>query len=83
MRGHGAGNFNPDILLNEDTPGRIGQVGCLLGEHNVNIGNMSLSRNTVGELAMTVFNLDSAPSDEVLRKLEEVPGVTEARVVQL
>ncbi|NCF88805.1 MAG: phosphoglycerate dehydrogenase [Verrucomicrobiaceae bacterium] len=71
------------VLTNEDTPGRIGQVGCLLGEHKVNIGSMSLSRNTVGELAMTVFNLDSTPCDDVLRKLEDVPGVTEARVVQL
>ena len=71
------------VLTNEDTPGRIGQVGCLLGEHKVNIGSMSLSRNTVGELAMTVFNLDSAPCEEVLRKLEDVPGVKEARVVQL
>ena len=70
-------------MTNEDTPGRVGQVGSLLGEHRVNIGNMSLSRNTVGELAMTVINLDSAPSDEVLRKLEEIPGVNQARVVQL
>ena len=44
---------------------------------------MSLSRNTVGELAMTVFNLDSTPCEDVLRKLEDVPGVKEARVVQL
>jgi D-3-phosphoglycerate dehydrogenase len=71
------------LLTNEDTPGRVGQVGSLLGEHQVNIGNMSLSRNTVGELAMTVINLDSAPSEEVLRLLEEIPGVHEARVIKL
>ncbi|MGY8687177.1 MAG: phosphoglycerate dehydrogenase, partial [Verrucomicrobiales bacterium] len=71
------------LLTNEDIPGRIGQVGSVLGENNINIGNMSLSRNTVGELAMTVINLDSAPSDDVLRKLEEIPGVKEARVIQL
>ncbi len=70
------------VLTNEDTPGRVGQVGCVLGEHQVNIGNMSLSRNTVGELAMTVINLDSAPDDEVLRKLEEIPGIQEARAIQ-
>ncbi len=71
------------LLTNEDTPGRVGQVGSLLGEHKVNIGNMSLSRNTVGELAMTAINLDSAPSEEVLRLLEEIPGVTAARVIEL
>lgn len=71
------------LLTNEDTPGRVGQVGSLLGEYNINIGNMSLSRDTVGELAMTVINLDSAPSEEVLAQLEEIPGVTKARVIQL
>ncbi len=71
------------LLTNEDTPGRVGQVGSLLGEHQVNIGNMSLSRNTVGELAMTVINVDSVPSEEVLRLLEEIPGVHQARAIQL
>lgn len=71
------------LLTNEDTPGRVGQVGLLLGQHEVNIGNMSLSRNVVGELALTVLNLDSMPSDEVLRALEGIPGVKKAQVICL
>ena len=71
------------LLTNEDTPGRVGQVGTLLGRHQINIGNMSLSRNTVGELAMTVLNLDSAPSEDVLGELEQIPGVKAARVIRL
>lgn len=71
------------LITNEDTPGRVGQFGSLLGEHKVNIGNMSLSRGNSGDLALTVLNLDSAPSDDVLALVEDIPGVKAARVICL
>ncbi len=33
-----------------------------MGRHKVNIASMSLSRDTAGGRALTVLNLDSAPS---------------------
>lgn len=68
------------MLTNEDTPGRVGQVGMLLGKHQVNIGSMSLSRGSEG-LALTVLNVDTIPSDDVLREVENIPGVTKAQVI--
>lgn len=70
------------LLTNEDIPGRVGQVGTLLGKHQVNIADMSLSR-TAGGMALTVLNLDSPPSAEVLRELEALPGIHEARLLRL
>lgn len=69
------------LLTNEDRPGIVGQVGSLLGQEKVNIGSMSLSRNTVGEIAMTVINLDSAPSDSLRKQLEDIDGVKGATVI--
>ena len=71
------------MLENTDRPGMIGTVGSLLGEHSINIANMSLSRNRVGGRALTVLNLDSVPSAETLRELEAIDGILEARCANL
>ena len=71
------------MLENTDRPGMIGAVGMLLGNHSINIANMSLSRNRVGGRALTVLNLDSVPGDDILRELEAVDGIIEATCAQL
>ncbi|MFV1994041.1 MAG: ACT domain-containing protein, partial [Verrucomicrobiales bacterium] len=71
------------LLENTDVPGIVGAVGALLGEHNVNIANMSLSRNQVDDRALTVLNLDSAPEPALLKKLEALEGIHEARAISL
>src|SRR5262249_40651004 len=54
------------LLENRDRPGIVGHVGTLLGQHNVNIAGMSLSRDSAGGHALTVLNLDSVPSEALL-----------------
>ncbi len=56
------------VLENTDRPGMVGRIGTLLGEHGVNIATMSLSRNQAGGTALTVLNLDTTPSEELLRR---------------
>jgi D-3-phosphoglycerate dehydrogenase len=72
-----------DLLLvvrNLDKPGIVGKLGTVLGDHKVNIANMSLSRGDCGEIALTICELDEEPSDEVLRLLEADPDIQEARI---
>lgn len=57
------------LFENRDRPGIVGHVGTLLGKHGVNIASMSLSRNEVGGQALTVLNLDSVPSPELIQEL--------------
>ncbi len=71
------------ILENQDVPGIVGKVGTLLGQHGVNIASMSLSRNEVGGKALTVLNLDSVPSPEVIALFAGKEDVISARVVNL
>jgi D-3-phosphoglycerate dehydrogenase / 2-oxoglutarate reductase len=71
------------VLENRDVPGIVGQIGTLLGEQRVNIANMSLSRDHVGGEALTVLNLDSAPSEELVAAILTNPSITAVRVIKL
>ncbi len=71
------------ILENQDIPGIVGMVGTMLGEFNVNIANMSLSRNTVGDNAITILQLDSILEKNVMDKLIEHDAINKAYLVVL
>jgi D-3-phosphoglycerate dehydrogenase len=71
------------VLENTDRPGMVGRIGTLLGEHGVNIATMSLSRNQAGGTALTVLNLDTAPSEELLSQICAGEDIHSAQVIQL
>src|SRR5437660_471209 len=71
------------VLENTDRPGMVGRVGTLLGGHGVNIATMSLSRNQAGGTALTVLNLDTAPSENLLTKIRASEDIHSAQVIQL
>lgn len=63
------------LIENDDRPGMIGAYGTILGKHQVNIANMSLSRNVEGGTALTLLSLDGTPETAVVQELEKIPGV--------
>ncbi len=71
------------LLKNKDRPGIVGYLGTLLARHKINIASMSLSRDTAGGHALTVLNLDSVPSKEVLDELRADPDISNVEVVKL
>ena len=71
------------LLENRDRPGIVGYLGTLLGRHNVNIASMSLTRDTAGGHALTILNLDSVPSADVLDELQKDPDIRNVNVVKL
>jgi D-3-phosphoglycerate dehydrogenase len=71
------------VLENTDRPGMVGRIGTLLGNHGVNIATMSLSRNQAGGTALTVLNLDTAPSEELLSEIRANEDIHSAQVIQL
>jgi D-3-phosphoglycerate dehydrogenase / 2-oxoglutarate reductase len=71
------------VLENTDRPGMVGRIGTLLGDHGVNIATMSLSRNQAGGTALTVLNLDTAPSEELLSEVRASEDIQSAQVIQL
>ena len=71
------------VLENADRPGMVGRIGTLLGEHGVNIATMSLSRNQEGGTALTVLNLDTAPTPALLAAIAASEDIHSAQVIQL
>lgn len=79
------GSFEVDVSLEGsiilcrqvDQPGMIGQVGSLLGEHNVNVSFMSVGRLAPRTHAVMAIGVDEPPSKDVLKKIGEVPAIEE------
>ncbi len=69
------------LIKNEDRPGMVGSVGKQLGDANINIADMSLSRRQ--DSALMVLHVDGEPTDAQLAKLREVPGFLKVAVVSL
>ncbi len=71
------------IFFNKDLPGMIGKAAMALGEAGVNIASLTNGRKEKGGEAVTVVNVDSAVAPSVVEKLNAIPGVRNARVIQL
>jgi D-3-phosphoglycerate dehydrogenase len=71
------------ILTHQDKPGLIGHIGGVLGQHGVNIAQMTVGREQVGGEAIAVLNLDSQPSEAAVKAIEQHPAVSSLSVVTL
>ena len=71
------------IMQNVDRPGIVGWIGTLFGKHKVNIANMSLSRSEPGSVALSVLNLDTAPSEATLSEILADKDIRWVKVVSL
>ncbi|HEX8463581.1 MAG TPA: phosphoglycerate dehydrogenase [Abditibacterium sp.] len=71
------------LIPNHDRPGMIGHVGTILGDAGVNIVGMQVGRRAVGERAVMIINLEEPVSDDVIAKLDAVPDLFGARLIDL
>ncbi len=84
--GHGVEVNTSGILLaikNKDVPGIVGFLGTELGKDGVNIANMSMSRDQGEGFAISVFELDSVPSEAAQAKILEHVAIMKFRVIEL
>ncbi|MCX7886302.1 MAG: ACT domain-containing protein, partial [Verrucomicrobiae bacterium] len=71
------------IIHNQDRPGVVGWIGTVMGKHGVNIANMSLGRDREGGTALTVLNLDSAPSLEAIAEVRKDKDILDVKIAKL
>ena len=71
------------IIKNWDKPGIIGSLGMLLGQHNINIASMTFGRKEPGGEAISVLNVDSPISGELLDKISKIKNVLGVRLIKL
>ena len=86
LNGHNLEASPEGILLiveNQDRPGMVGWIGTLLAKHKINIASMSLSRGETGGKALSILNLDSTPSEAVIKEIEGESGILSVTVAKL
>jgi D-3-phosphoglycerate dehydrogenase / 2-oxoglutarate reductase len=73
------------LTRNRDVPGVIGQIGTALGNLGVNIATFALGRRepVQGAEAVALVQVDGEMDASVLKKIKEIPSITEARLIRL
>jgi len=71
------------LIMNQDRPGLIGDIGAIIGGGGINISAMTFGRKEAGGDAITVLNLDAQPDDAMLEKIRKVKNVQSVVAVQL
>ena len=66
-----------------DRPGMVGTVGRILGDAQVNIAGMQVSRDTKGGSALVALSVDSAIPAETLVEIESAIDARDVRAVSL
>jgi D-3-phosphoglycerate dehydrogenase len=71
------------VMQNMDVPGIIGGIGTLLGKHNINIAAMTFGRDTPGGKAISVLNIDTPVSPEILEKIRKTENILGVKVIRI
>ena len=69
------GDLPTIYMIHKDKPGMLSNVTKLLQEEDVNIATLHCERNEKGREAAMTICLDSTPSKEIIRAIEEISGV--------
>ncbi len=71
------------IYYNIDRPGMLAKVSTILADGRVNIAGLSLGRIGLGEKALTIVATDTLVSEDILRKIALIEGVSTVRFTTL
>lgn len=65
------------IIVHQDVPGMIARVSNVLSDANVNIGTMTVTRESKGENAIMIIEVDER-DNEVLEKIRQIAQIHSA-----
>jgi len=71
------------ILYNYDKPGVVGNIGTTLGNNNINIARVQLSRDEADGKALVVLSTDSMVPEDVLEKLISLPNMISVKQLEI
>ncbi len=69
------------VVQNYDRPGVIGNLGNLLGNHNINIGRFQLGRRD--ERALCMINIDTPADESTINEILKLPNIISVKQVHL
>jgi D-3-phosphoglycerate dehydrogenase len=71
------------LISNHDRPGVIGFIGTTLGDHQVNIADMHLSRILSKRMAICLVTVDNPVASKVLQALKEYENIVEVTIIEV
>jgi len=71
------------LCENDDAPGVVGRIGTALGQAGINIANIYLARDAERKSAVSLINVDTAPTAAVLDELRGLPHLRRVTAIQL
>ncbi|MBA2550364.1 MAG: phosphoglycerate dehydrogenase [Nocardioidaceae bacterium] len=71
------------VITYVDRPGMVGVVGQVLGQAQINIAGMQVSRDSAGGRALVVLAVDSAVSPQVAEQVRRAMDASTVRLVDL
>ena len=71
------------VLYNIDKPGVVGNIGTILGQHNINIARMHFGRDVPGGKVLSIISIDSPAPPEVIKEISRLPNVLSVRQISL
>lgn len=77
--------LNGYILLcnNSDRPGMIGQVGNVLGQHEINISFMQVGRDHPRGSAIMAIGLDDLPPAHLISEVAALPDIRDVKLIKM
>lgn len=71
------------MIQNWDKPGIIGNLGTIMGKHGINIAAMTFGRRAPGGEALSILNIDSPISSELLEKMKKIENILSVKLIKL
>ncbi|MBO6133421.1 MAG: 3-phosphoglycerate dehydrogenase [Lachnospiraceae bacterium] len=67
-------------VFHENTANKITKFSAVMGDAGINIAEMA--NKSKGDLAVSMFDLDSKVDDKIVQQIESLPGVIRVRVIK-
>lgn len=69
------------LLNNKDKPGYVGRIGTILGNADINIATMRVSRNKKGDIALMAITVDDFVPEDIMDSIRRMDGIVNARFI--
>ncbi len=63
------------IVVHQDVPGMIAKVTDILSAHHINIAQMNVTRESAGEKAIMIIEVDSRDCHESVKEIQDIPNL--------
>jgi D-3-phosphoglycerate dehydrogenase len=74
---------NMIVIKNKDVPGTVGAVATILGNHEINIAQMTWGRSKPLGDAMTIINTDQDVSPEIIKEISDHKDVISVKFLKV